>query len=400
MIYTKHFLLDKHTAIEYAIDYLKFFSKEEMNGITCVEIGDGNINYVFKLTSKDGKSIVLKQADTLLRSSGRPLDIGRSKIEATILQIEHDLCPNMVPNIFNYNEEMAILAMEDISAYKNLRNELINGATFPEFPEDISTFLVNTLLQTADIVIDPSEKKRRVKEFINIDLCEISETLVFLEPYDDYKGQNNYTKENQSFVEDVLYNNELLKSEVAKLRNNFMNNAQALVHGDLHSGSIFVNQEGTKVIDPEFAFYGPMGYDIGNVIGNLIFALIYHEINAETSSIDTWYSNCIATVYDLVLEKLEGNYQKVVCNSLYKNERFKQFYINNVMSDTLGYAGTEIIRRTIGDSKVKEVTSFDGEKRVLVERILIRIGVSLIMNRESIKSGRSVLNVIESTGRN
>ena len=31
-------------------------------------------------------------------------------------------------------------------------------------------------------------------------------------------------------------------------------------------------QEGTKVIDPEFAFYGPMGYDIGNVIGNLFFA--------------------------------------------------------------------------------------------------------------------------------
>ncbi len=26
-----------------------------------------------------------------------------------------------------------------------------------------------------------------------------------------------------------------------------------------------------KVIDPEFSFYGPMGYDIGNVIGNLFF---------------------------------------------------------------------------------------------------------------------------------
>lgn len=48
-----------------------------------------------------------------------------------------------------------------------------------------------------------------------------------------------------------------------------MNNAQALIHGDLHSGSIFINEKGIKVIDPEFAFYGPMGYDIGNVIGNL-----------------------------------------------------------------------------------------------------------------------------------
>ena len=65
---------------------------------------------------------------------------------------------------------------------------------------------------------------------------------------------------------------EALHAEVAALRNGFMNNAQALIHGDLHSGSIFANEQGIKVIDPEFAFYGPMGYDIGNVIGNLFFA--------------------------------------------------------------------------------------------------------------------------------
>ena len=34
-----------------------------------------------------------------------------------------------------------------------------------------------------------------------------------------------------------------------------MNNAQALLHGDLHTGSIFANEQGVKVIDPEFAFY-------------------------------------------------------------------------------------------------------------------------------------------------
>ena len=69
-----------------------------------------------------------------------------------------------------------------------------------------------------------------------------------------------------------LYEDEALHAEVAALRNGFMNNAQALIHGDLHSGSIFANEQGIKVIDPEFAFYGPMGYDIGNVIGNLFFA--------------------------------------------------------------------------------------------------------------------------------
>lgn len=36
-----------------------------------------------------------------------------------------------------------------------------------------------------------------------------------------------------------------------------MNCAQALLHGDLHSGSVFANDSGIKVIDPEFAFTGP-----------------------------------------------------------------------------------------------------------------------------------------------
>lgn len=50
----------------------------------------------------------------------------------------------------------------------------------------------------------------------------------------------------------------------------FMTRAQSLIHGDLHTGSIFINEESTKVFDPEFCFYGPMGYDIGNVIANMI----------------------------------------------------------------------------------------------------------------------------------
>lgn len=46
----------------------------------------------------------------------------------------------------------------------------------------------------------------------------------------------------------------------------FMTEAQALLHGDLHSGSIMVTDTDTKVIDPEFGFMGPMAFDIGNYI--------------------------------------------------------------------------------------------------------------------------------------
>ena len=72
-----------------------FDEKEELESI---EIGDGNINYVFKVWNPStNKSVIIKQADTVLRSSGRPLDMHRNKIEAEILRIEGELAGSFVP---------------------------------------------------------------------------------------------------------------------------------------------------------------------------------------------------------------------------------------------------------------------------------------------------------------
>ena len=56
-----------------------------------------------------------------------------------------------------------------------------------------------------------------------------------------------------------------------------MTSAQALIHGDLHTGSIMLTTDDTRVIDPEFAFIGPIGFDVGAVIGNLLLAFFAQE---------------------------------------------------------------------------------------------------------------------------
>ncbi|MGX7059523.1 S-methyl-5-thioribose kinase [Vagococcus humatus] len=390
--FDQHFLMSHEDIKEYVTDYLKLFSSQE--SLEVYEIGDGNINYVFKvIDTTTQKSVVVKQADVLLRSSGRPLDISRNKIEADILNIQYQLVPEFIPEIFYYDEKMAALTMEDISDFKNLRYELMAGKIFPHFAEEISTFLVETLLSTTDLCWERHEKKQLVKNFTNIDMCDISEDLVFTEPYNNYKNQNVILEENQNFVEEHIYRNEALISQVADLRNNYMNNAQALVHGDLHSGSIFVNQEGMKVIDPEFAFYGPMGYDIGNVIGNLFFPLAKAMFYQEEDSFVEWLTETISNIYDQVTVKLKKGLEEKVSCSLYQSEEFQTRYVKEVMADTLGYAGTEIIRRVIGDSKVKEVSEAPlGEARVKMERALLKLGIECILNRYDITDGKELIS--------
>ncbi|AVQ23908.1 S-methyl-5-thioribose kinase [Fusobacterium nucleatum subsp. nucleatum ATCC 23726] len=382
MKYQEHFLLDCDEVISYVKEKNLFQGNANL---TVKEIGDGNINYIFKVENKiDGKSIILKQADKLLRSSGRPLDLTRSKIEANILRIENNLAPHFVPEIYFYDEIMCVLAMEDISEYKNLRTELIAGKIFPSFVDNISEFLSRTLLLTTDLFMNKFEKKKNVKEFTNPELCDISECLVFTEPYDNNRNRNIITAGNEEFVENTLYKNEDLHFTILKLREKFMNYSQSLIHGDLHSGSIFINEKGIKIIDPEFSFYGPMAYDIGNVIGNLYFPLyrakFFMEDSKKKEEFINWLEKCILDIPILFSEKCKLLWEKYSNDKLLKNKKFRDYYIENIVKDSLAYAGTEMIRRTVGDAKVLELTSLENsEKKLQLEKELISKAVSMIM---------------------
>ena len=291
--------------------------------------------------------------------------------------------------------------MENVAAFKNLRYELKREHIFPKFSDQISSFMTNVLLPTTDLVMDRIEKKKMVKDFVNVGPCDITEKLVLTEPYYNYLGRNVFDDKIKPFVEQNLYNNSPLKVEVGKLRNNFMNNAQALLHGDLHSGSIFINESDVRVFDSEFAFYGPMGYDIGNVVGNLVFPYVVQKAYLEkqgkgNKEFIAWLRKTIAEVFDMTFSKMSEKYDEIVKFPFYKERGFKNAYLRSVENDTLGYAGTEIIRRTVGDSKVLEITDIEDQAlQNLVMEIFVKVGSNLIMNRGVYNSGSEIVDDID-----
>lgn len=391
--FNQHFKMNEQDAIDYIKERLDYFPEDAV--LEAVEVGDGNINYVFIVRDKaSGQSIVLKHADVLLRSSGRALDVDRNRIEAEVLKRQYQYTPALVPKVYMYDPTMCVVVMEDVSAYKNLRSELLARKTFPTLAEDVTTFMVHTLLPTTDLVLDSGEKKDLQARYINKDLCKISEDLVFTEPYIDYKGRNIVLDENRTFVEREVYGDEALVREAGILKNQFMNNAQALLHGDLHSGSIFANQLGIKILDPEFAFYGPIGYDLGNVIGNLIFAWAHIGCVHGDEAFTQYLEQTIAEIITGFVAKYNALYDEIVTDVMAKTPAYKQWYLENILRDGAGCAGTEIIRRVVGDAKVADVTSIeDIQVRLTVERILIAIGKSLVKERATYLSQDSYVNL-------
>ena len=356
----------------------------------------GNLNYVYRVWDDKGHSIFVKQAGSSLRiSSEMKASLDRNKLESEIIMLEEKLAPGMVPHIYFYDTVMCACGMEDCSDYDVMRNAMLRHEIFPQFADDISTFLVNTLLLTSDVVMNHKEKKELVKNFISPDLCEITEDLVLMEPYNDINHRNNVYPPNAEFVRKELYEDDALKLEVAKLKFKFMTDAQSLMQGDLHTGSIFIKQGGTKVFDSEFGTYAPMGYDIGNLVANMIFAYD-NGLAYGAEAFCKWTLEVIEQSIDLFIEKFNKKYDEAATEPMAKVKGFKEWYLEDILNDTAGYAGTELHRRTVGMANVADVTSIEDEKkRLLAERINILAGKDYILNQTKFRKGADFVAAVK-----
>ena len=393
--FSSYFLMKEADVIEYAKQ--KVPQKEwDETSMTCKEIGDGNLNYVFKVQDAKGHSVIVKQAGVSLRiSEDMHIDPDRNRVESEILILQGKLAPGYVPEIYCYDTVMSTCCMQDCSDHAIMRTAMLEHKTYPKFADQISTFMAQVLMGTTDAVMDHQEKKALQKSFINPQLCDITEALVYTEPYNDELGRNNVFAPNEEFVKKNLYENDPLKLEVAKLKMDFMTNAQSLIHGDLHTGSIFINEDTTMVFDPEFCFYGPMGYDIGNVIANIIFAWCNGDVTDDQAFCD-WTESVIVDVVNMTMAKLGAYYDKHVTDTMCKTPGYKEYYLKSILADTSGVTGLELIRRTVGMANVKDLTTIaDEKKRARAEQICITAAIDFIMNRADKKCGKCFLNTLK-----
>ncbi len=147
--FSKYYLMNCNDVEKYIKDKIDIFS----NGILQVdEIGDGNINYVYRVMDiVSGKSVIVKQAAKEARiSENMKLDIFRGKREAQLLKIYNEIAPGFVPKVYKYDEVMSVIVMEDIKDVLVARKGLMELNIYPNFVESVSTFLSRTLFFTSD----------------------------------------------------------------------------------------------------------------------------------------------------------------------------------------------------------------------------------------------------------
>ena len=336
----------------------------------------------------------------------------RAYFEAITLKEHGHLCPAHVPEVYHFDRAMSLIGMRYLEPpHIILRKGLIAGIEYPLLAEHMSEYMARTLFFTSLLHRTTTEHKRAVAEFCgNVELCRLTEQVVFSDPY-KVSQYNHWTSPYLDGDAEAVREDNTLKLEVAELKSMFCERAQALIHGDLHTGSVMVTRDSTQVIDPEFAFYGPMGYDVGAFVGNLILAFFAQDGHSDPQNdrkaYKDWILRTIDETWNLFHKKFTALWDKHKDGSgeaylpeIYNNPQLqllvKQKYMKDLFHDTLGFGAAKMIRRIVGVAHVEDFESItDAGYRADCERRALDFAKMLLKERRKFQGIADVISAIQ-----
>ena len=347
------------------------------------EVGDGNLNLVFIVVTSFAPitSLVLKQALPYVRMVGEswPLSVDRNRYEHRALAEYSRIVPDLIPRVYHVDDAQALFIMEDLSRLVVARRGMIARRPYPRLARDIARFAAETVVRTSDFYLPSADKKALVARFVmNTDLCKITEDLVLNQPFVD-APENSFEDELRPDVE-RLWQDEAARVAVERLRRAFVSRSEGLLHGDLHTGSILAGADETRVFDAEFAVGGPFGFDIGMFIANLYLSALSHLIQAADSDQRAYGHQVLRdalvawAVFSTQMDTLLASASAWTLLPAARAELLQQ-----TLRDLVGFAGAEMIRRTIGMARVADLEGIaDRETRVRAKSAALKVGRTLL----------------------
>lgn len=317
--------------------------------VECREIGDGNLNLVYLLRDSRGDALCVKKALPYVRMVGRgwPLDVNRVDREHMSLNIFGKVAPGSVPTVYAGDAARHTIVMEALLPGKTARSRSVEGLECPGIGEAIGSFVGKIARDCSPAGVralgyDPDDR-----EFRNENMSDITRALVFEEPYSESVSRNWFP---QDLAESVARFRSCSAVVAAALhaRDIFEDKQEALIHGDLHTGSVMRLSSGVHVVfDTEFCRFGPAMFDLGVFMANVVFAAIRARQNAGVGSCLRW------------LQEAESSWSRFARTTALLDvddeggDRSREY-----LRELGEFCVVELARRVIGLAKVPELEDF------------------------------------------
>ena len=377
------------------------------------EVGDGNLNLVFIVESPNG-GVVVKQALPYVRLVGEswPLPLKRAYFEYEALMRHEARDPGAPPEIYHFDREQALIVMEYLKPHVILRRSLMAGVRHPGLGRRLGEFAARSLFRGSALAMDEPARKRDIALFAdNIELSAITENLVFTDPY-FAAPLNRHTSPQLDALVARLRADVDLKVEAQHLKWAFSAQTEALLHGDLHTGSVMAHGADIKIIDPEFAVYGPIGFDVGMLIANFLMAFFaqrgHEPAPGERNDYRRWILDVAEEIWNVFAAEFSLLWRDERRGTLYPQalyedqghalaaEQALSHRLRAILVDTLGFCGIEMHRRILGLAHIAEFeTIADKDVRAEGEARALLLGRHLMVNRASLSGFAEVRALAE-----
>jgi 5-methylthioribose kinase len=376
------------------------------------EVGDGNLNLVFIVEGPDG-SVCVKQALPYVRAAGPswPMSPERAFFESSYYIAVAPHVGALIPKIYHYDSELYCTVMERLSPHIILRRGLIAGRRYNNLACDIGEYIARACFFTSDFARPFEHKMDGIALFAaNKPLVRITVDLIFADPY-FVSARNRHTSPQLDEIVSDLRRDGPLKVAAARFGQKFLSEAQALIHGDLHSGSVMVTENDSRVIDPEFAFYGPIGFDLGAFFGNLLLnwysqpghstpnddRVAYREWILQQAKI-FWetFRRCFLALWN---EDAKGDAFPAAMFSTAEDtatlQSARSAFLDSLFADMLGFSACKMIRRILGFAHVIDFECIqDAALRADCEASTLAMAHLLLTHPEQFHSVDDVIDAV------
>ena len=99
-------------------------------------------------------------------------------MEVDSLRLLHSTCPEHVPEVFAFDREKFIIAMQYLAPpHVVLRYGLLDGQTYPRLAQQAAEYLASTLFRTSMFKLTPEEFRQQEAAFQNTEMCALTEQV-------------------------------------------------------------------------------------------------------------------------------------------------------------------------------------------------------------------------------
>ncbi|MBP8031801.1 MAG: phosphotransferase [Acetobacterium sp.] len=323
---------------------------------------EGFVNLIYHVYDQSGKSVIMKQMLSMPRfriedeknntveDSNRSewtLDLGRMRSEIATLIFWNSVYPGISPEIYLFDEANRIIVMEDLMDLSLLRFELCRMVKHGHFTAKIGAFFARNLFYSSNLHLTNYKKSEVERFFVN---PEYTALVPFLFHENIGVSWEREMIPGTDIKRAELVDNPQIKAEFQRLENKFMNDKECLIHTDLHSSNIMISADDVRIIDGEFAGFGPLAQDFGRLTASLTLNYISWfgdetRTAAEKADFQTYL---LVTITDLYTT-FQKEFQQLVESHREESYSLKTLnvdtYLIDQLQNALSYTGVNVMSR-------------------------------------------------------